>query len=406
MIRPKNIPRKVKSVSEIEALLGPADKFIPAIWHMRNLSDWAWSKGLLMPGAKPTLVELTNLYHDHGPNATDSSDLDALEAALDAMQPSPPVPAIVPPTPSPGQQDTSAFARLVRHVELTGYAPFDPKHVEKAAMALLPSIEAQIGEAVQKLVPPPAVIDIRTPDGIERLEGRHHSATPEIIKIVSLGDPVMMVGPAGAGKTTIGKTVAEAMRLPFRITSTVFDTHELLGFVDGHGNYHSTPFRKAFELGGVWVADEIDAWDAAALLAANSALANGYITFPDQQEPTNAHADFRMIACANTFGTGADRVYVGRNQLDAASLDRFAMVEIDYDRQLEIALAPNVDWCREVWKVRDIVNKKNIRHVVSTRAIIKGGKAIQAGMDWDRVREIYLFKGISEADREKVLDNM
>ena len=28
------------------------------------------------------------------------------------------------------------------------------------------------------------------------------------------------------------------------------------------------------------VADEIDAWDVAALLAANSALANGFCTFP------------------------------------------------------------------------------------------------------------------------------
>lgn len=231
----------------------------------------------------------------------------------------------------------------------------------------------------------------------------HHKATAEVLTVARLGHPVMMVGPAGCGKTTIGEHVAAALNLPFYITSTVFDTHELMGFVDGYGKYHATPFRKAYEQGGVWVADEIDAWDAAALLAANSALAQGLVTFPDNPEPVRRHANFRMIATANTFGKGADRVYVGRNELDAASLDRYAIIEVDYDNAIEMQVCKaNIGWLEYVRDVREQVTTHKIRHVVSTRAVGMGAQALAAGLKVDRVRELYVFKGMSKSDRQKL----
>lgn len=170
------------------------------------------------------------------------------------------------------------------------------------------------------------------------------------------------------------------------------------------GKYHTTPFRKAFEYGGVWVADEIDAWDASAMLAANSALANGYSTFPDVETPILKHPDFRMIATANTFGSGADRVYVGRNELDAATLDRFAVVEINYDLTLEQMFSrKNSNWLNYVWQIRKKIEEKKIRHVVSSRAISMGATALEAGLKWDEVKEIYLLKGMSENDRKKLI---
>lgn len=246
-------------------------------------------------------------------------------------------------------------------------------------------------------------LEITGPLGTTTLEGPLHYRTELVIKIASIGHAIMLVGPAGCGKTTIGEHVARALQFPFFITSTINDTHELLGFVDGHGKYHDTPFRNAYEKGGVWIADEIDAWDAAALLAANSALANGYCNFPDRPEPIARHADFRMVATANTFGTGADRVYVGRNELDAASLDRFATIDVDYDLDLERMFAGGADrWLERVWSVRKTVNDKKIRHVVSSRAIGMGAAALSVGIDWDDVEAIYLFKGMSAKDRSKI----
>ena len=250
---------------------------------------------------------------------------------------------------------------------------------------------------------PPKYIEIKTPDNVTILDGTVHYRTELVIRTAALNHPIMMVGPAGCGKTTIGQHVATALALPFYITSTINDTHELTGFVDGYGKYHTTPFRQAFEHGGVWVADEIDAWDASALLAANSALANGYSVFPDRPNPTMRHNDFRIVATANTFGSGADRVYVGRNELDAASLDRFAVIEVDYDLNLERMFARgNTQWLEHVWKIRKRVNEKRIRHVVSSRAITMGAMAIAAGTKYEDVEEMYLFKGMSSNDREKI----
>jgi cobaltochelatase CobS len=250
---------------------------------------------------------------------------------------------------------------------------------------------------------PPQRLEIVGPRGSVTLDGPHHYRTPIIIQVVALNHATMLIGPAGCGKTTIGEHTAKALQLPFYITSVINDTHELMGFVDGYGKYHTTPFRQAFEHGGVWIGDEIDAWDASALLAANSALANGYANFPDRPERIVRHPDFRIIATANTFGTGADRVYVGRNELDAASLDRFATINVDYDLDLERMFANGADaWLDHVWKVRKSVNEKRIRHVVSSRAISTGAAALAAGIPWDEVNEMYLFKGMSEKDRLKV----
>lgn len=232
-----------------------------------------------------------------------------------------------------------------------------------------------------------------------------HYMTPLIHHCVSLNHPVMMVGPAGCGKTTIGEHVADHIELPFHITNCVTDTHELMGYMDGYGNYHSTSFRTAFEQGGVWIADEIDAWEASALLACNSALANGYANFPDSKDIVRRHDDFRVIATANTYGFGSDRIYVGRNELDGASLDRFATIDVDYDIDLERYLAGDQHtWLEYVWDIRKNVRAKKIRHVVSTRAIKMGSEALASGMHWDIVKETYLFKGMNASDRKKVDD--
>jgi hypothetical protein len=117
----------------------------------------------------------------------------------------------------------------------------------------------------------------------------------------------------------------------------VSSEYKLTGFIDAQGRIVSTAFRKAFEFGGVFLFGETDASMPGALLAFNTALANGWMDFPDGV--VQKHPDFRVVADANTFGTGADRLYVGRNQLDAASLDRYAVLDWPYDEALEAALS-------------------------------------------------------------------
>lgn len=341
------------------------------------LRKWATACGIrsVVAYAMPA-VDLVNMYHENYQSGNPVAPAPAPAAA---------------PIPTDAATD---FAKALR--ALIGVVPVDENKVREIVADALASAEPKT--VITKLE-----IDI---NGIlaGSITGRVHPITGDVIRLATIGQNIMLVGPAGCGKTTIGYQVATALQLPFYITSTVFDTHELLGFVDGNGNYHRTAFRDAFENGGVWVADELDAWDAAALLAANSALANGFCTFPDNGKPVTKHENFRVIATANTFGHGADRVYVGRNELDAASLDRFAVFGMDYDAALESEYARgNIEWLDRVLSVRSQVRAKGIRHVVSSRAIIMGVQGLSAGLSMELADDLYIFKGMSKADRSKII---
>lgn len=367
------------TLEELELMLGEHDKFVPGKGDLPLLQEWARIKGFHpFDVSKMTGVELSNLYHAGGEKSSE---------------------------PVPQADIHDIILRTLEAVNAPGFEVSMTRRIARSEMQQ----EILSGETTKRLIQEtleqlaPRQLIVTSPTGTGTIEGLQHYATEDVIKCVGIGDHVMLVGPAGCGKTTIGEQVARALNLPFYITSTINDTHELTGFVDGYGKYHSTPFRKAFEHGGVWVADEIDAWDAAALLAANAALANGYATFPDTEQPISRHAGFRMVATANTFGNGADRVYIGRNELDAASLDRFATIDVGYDLNLERVFANgNTKWLEHVWEIRKKVEAKKIRHVVSSRAIAKGANALAAGLEWKKVENFYLYKGMSKADREKV----
>lgn len=354
-----------ETLEDLEARLGSPSEFILSNATVPLLRRWALANGMA-PAQVHVMsnVELSNLYHEIGDKRkADASELQRLAADILVK-----LTAVI--------QSSKVDRDLLREVICS-------------ELENLPTRKLEIIGLQHNTI----------------LDGPRHNMTARVIQICAINHPIMMVGPAGCGKTTIGQQTAQALNLPFRITSTINDTHELTGFVDGHGAYHRTPFRDAFEHGAVWVADEIDAWDASALLAANSALANGYSVFPDCPSPIARHPNFRFIATANTFGHGADRVYVGRNELDAASLDRFATINVDYDLTLERMLSNgNPDWLAYVWSVRKAVNERKIRHVVSTRAIMMGSAALQVGIPRSDVEEIYLFKGMAVKDRDKIKD--
>jgi MoxR-like ATPase len=161
-------------------------------------------------------------------------------------------------------------------------------------------------------------------------------------------------------------------------------------------------FREAYENGGIFLLDEVDAGNANVLTLLNSALSNGYFSFPDGV--VKRHENFRCVAAANTFGNGADRQYVGRNQLDAATLDRFVKLNWKYDTALEGRLCTNKDWLKYVHTLRTARDKTGVRCVFSTRAVINGSDLLAAGVDRTTVEEIVLWNGISSDDREKLME--
>jgi hypothetical protein len=232
--------------------------------------------------------------------------------------------------------------------------------------------------------------------------GKQHFQLPLLLRILATKSNVYLVGPAGAGKTHAAEQCAKALNIPFYFTGAVASEFKLTGFMNAQGVVVRTAFREAYENGGLFLFDEIDASYPQAVLAFNAALANGQMDFPDKTVIRNEN--FYCIAAANTFGQGADRQYVGRNQLDAASLDRFVFIDWNYDEVLERDLAKNDYWTDYVQKVRRFIRENGIKHVVSPRATINGAQLLRNGIEIEMVELSLLWKGLDRVTINKIKD--
>jgi hypothetical protein len=250
----------------------------------------------------------------------------------------------------------------------------------------------------------PLDLIVKVGDAEKKDLGKQHYQLPTLISILETKLNAYIVGPAGAGKTHAAQQAAKALGVPFYFTGAIASEFKLTGFIDAQGKPVFTEFRKAYEHGGLFLFDEIDGSYPQAVLAFNAALSNNFMDFPDKR--VERHKDFYCIAAANTWGQGADRQYVGRNQLDAASLDRFVFLPWNYDENLERDLAGNDDWTDYIHKVRGYVEKQKMRYVVSPRASIFGAQLLANGIERNEVENLVVWKGMTQAEKEKVLDGI
>jgi hypothetical protein len=210
----------------------------------------------------------------------------------------------------------------------------------------------------------------------------------EIIRRIAAGRVnVWMSGPAGSGKTTLAEQIATALGRRFGAQSFGPDitTGALIGGVDVTGHWKEPSFVDFYENGGVYLLDEIDAADPAILLILNAALENGKLFIPRHHDPERRiirrHADTVILCAANTWGTGADAQYVGRTQLDAAFLSRFALAKffVGYDTTLEASLCPDQPLLSQLHTIRGRIIEHKIRRLCGTREIKAAGQLRAAG---------------------------
>jgi len=250
----------------------------------------------------------------------------------------------------------------------------------------------------------PQVIKVESKKGEHTIKGITHEKFETVLKIVDQDIPVFLTGPAGSGKNVICKQVAEALGLNFYFSNAVTQEYKLTGFIDANGNYHETQFFKAFINGGLFMLDEIDASTPEVLVILNAAIANRYFDFPTGR--ITAHEDFRVVAAGNTYGTGADLSYTGRYQLDAASLDRFAIVEINYSEAIEKAVCNgDEELVRFIRDFRKAVNSANIKFIVSYRAIEHLHKLEQVFEKGEAIK-IALLKGLEKDDIRTICNQL
>lgn len=264
-----------------------------------------------------------------------------------------------------------------------------------------PMLEQHIKETFGVL---PQVHQINSPAGQFQITGVVHERFDLVANLVNADIPVFLTGPAGTGKNVICKQVAEAMGLEFYFSNAVTQEYKITGFIDANGHYHETQFFDAFTKGGVFMLDEMDASIPEVLVMLNAAIANRYFDFPTGR--VEAHENFRLIAAGNTFGTGADIEYTGRYQLDAASLDRFALVDIDYSPAIENALARgDEELVSFIHGFRKAVQDAGIKHLATYRSIERI-KKLDGLMTAQDALKICLLKSMNLEDMRVVVDSM
>jgi energy-coupling factor transporter ATP-binding protein EcfA2 len=277
--------------------------------------------------------------------------------------------------------------------------------VEKLKIAVLEETKAKISEIAtqaaqaetERLINEriPRRLEIISPRGRKILDAEpRHEAFDRIFFWLALKRHVYIVGPHGTGKTHLFKQLAQALDLTYFPIGQTLTKYELSGHKGPTGEYIGTLLREAIETGGFVGIDEGDTWAAAAMVFLNTPLANGYCSFPDKV--VQVHPDFVCAIAANTWGHGATMQYQGRNPLDAASLDRFAFEEVDYDENLEIQLYGNTAWTQYCHRVRKVARELRIYEAApSMRGIEMGNLALDAGGDADLVQKSVLWKGLA-----------
>jgi len=255
-----------------------------------------------------------------------------------------------------------------------------------------------------------------------------NNAHPKLMQVISFcecrnGDGTRMnaylYGPAGSGKTTMGVQVSEALDLDFYSMGAVLTPYELVGNLDAHGKYSATAFYHAYKNGGVFLQDEIDACSPRALLCINQALANDRYTFPNA-ETVKRHKDFIYIAGANTIGSGATLEYIGRGQLDKATIDRFFQIEIEYNESVERNICYQTaaingadieseavqkllnDWLSYIAYFRKTVSDLGLKIVISPRTTARGAALIARGFSTIDVKDLVIINTLS-TDNKKAL---
>lgn len=285
-----------------------------------------------------------------------------------------------------------------------------------------------------------------------------HGAYARALAIARATGLLCLYGPTGAGKTEMASQIAMGLGLAFSSNSCTAGMPEshLVGrsgvfprdlqvrpAEDGAGwavsygrggDWVPVEFVRRYEEGGLHLLDEWDAADANVRLIINSAIANGHMSIPGRPEAPRAdrHATFVCAIGVNTLD-GPDGGFVGRDPMDLASKDRFAMSKVDvaYDTQLERDLLAGFEGSplgelprakavrplrvnitsgqslgKVLYGIRDaIAHHKIDNQAMSTRSLMGAAKLRAVGLDDADVLGIY-FTGWGAGDRAKVLSHV
>src|SRR5580765_1954203 len=424
-----------KTTAECEAILGPRGQFFTNKDNRWTVRNWLTAQGFKSDFVnRLTYAELSGAYNDVTGGKIEYLRCQA-NAGLLPVQPQ-----VIAAYPTQDEkdaaiaahqdaqrramQDDNAAKAKVNGVVAGIPLPTQPSVSQVAEMLTrllaqqTPTLDVDavrqiVKDEVQGLKPRPVEVKLNGAAGVV-IEERVHPVFDRVTKLVSQGLNVLLVGPAGCGKSHLCEQIARAFKADYGAIHGTAGASEsaltgwLLPSDGGKFEYVPARFVELYEKGeSLFCFDELDAFDPNMLLVVNGATANGHLHIAHRREmpSTKRGTNVRLMATANTYGTGANPMYSGRAALDGATLDRWVMVPVDYDKDLEsdIGRAGGLSAAEmaDLWSLRDKVRAAGLRRTISTRAFQKASAMLAAGDTWLTVKET-LVQGWSKDERAKV----
>lgn len=280
-------------------------------------------------------------------------------------------------------------------------------------------VKALIAEAIAALPKGHGGTVVNVPSRPEPYETDQvcHERFPFLLSILTAKGAALLSGPPSTGKSHAAEMAAEALGIRFvgmLACSPDVMPSSLKGFMNANGVYVGTPFRDAYENGGLFVIDEADnAPSAITVGIVNTALESSCLTFPDTT--VKKHPDFRVIATANTFGTGPTAEFSGRFALDASTQTRFGRVYWTYSERVDHAViastgAPTavVDGVMAAMStIRGNITAAGFRMFCTSREGRLAATLLAMGESWGDVLDACLIPaGTSDDQRRQILNGV
>lgn len=249
----------------------------------------------------------------------------------------------------------------------------DPMQMLTTALAMMSQGGASVDEAqVEAIVErklksiKPTKVEVVSATATKRVEMAHKNFA-DAVALVGMGKNIALIGEAGSGKSFGAIQMAQALDLDYAVESChgKMQSFDLVGAISPTtGDYISTKLRDAYENGKVLILDEFDRSNNETTIALNGILAGDCYGFPDGM--VERHAEFRVIACQNTFGTGASKTYASAKAQDGSTLTRFTRIEWNIDSKLETAICGDNEVTKAVQTIRENAKSNGYDQILIT----------------------------------------
>ena len=250
----------------------------------------------------------------------------------------------------PGGQDAAALLASIVAAPLAAQLASDTQKQ-------IDALRADLAKLVQANKPTVTAFQINGAAPVQLPQGEtEHAALKEVLEYIACGLNVYLTGPAGSGKTTAAEQAAKVLfpeaneehngrtsnaRFASLSCSDDISAGDIYGRLlpileNGEKvlKFCPAPFLDIYQHGGIFLFDEIDTAAPEVLININKALSQDSIDVPNAGR-IYKHPRCYLMAAGNTTGQGATADYSARAKLDAATLNRFVFVRVNYDLALE-----------------------------------------------------------------------